>query len=282
MNMLSSRTKKPDVYENNPFFVAIDGLELLFQKAKPIGIALAVLAGLSAVTSLPSRLGQGGDQSDNGPAPLSEADIKALSESIASIPVEVWLLGGLLVLTIISAAIAIGIVFRGVLDYTSAQIAAGKDVALGEAFRAVFSQFWAYSWVLIIATTKIILWSLLFVIPGIVMAVRYSLAGVSFFGQGLKGDAAVQHSSKLVKGAWLTTFASQILVPLLTFGYAQNLLAPGINAVLFRQLLTAGSQKPKAHILSWLTIIVPIILTVVVIVGLLLVLAAFANYLEIR
>lgn len=276
MNEITSRSKST-AYENNPFFVAINGLELLFQKARPIGIALLILAAFSAISPIRSFIIPS-EQQTNQQAQVTQDQGKAIADTISSIPAEAWVLIAFLALAIVAIAIAIGVVFRGVLDYTSAQLAADKTVTLSEAFRAVFRNFWPYTWVLTIMTVKVLLWSLLLIIPGIIMAVRYSLAGVSFFSNGLKGNAAVQHSSGLVKGAWLTTFASQTLLPLLTLGYAQNLLAPGINAVLYRQLVHTGAEKPKAHILSWLIVVIPFIIALVVIAGLLLLVASFANY----
>lgn len=276
MNATITRPKKTS-YENNPFLVAIHGVELLFDKARSIAIALIVLAGLSALSSVPSMFVQP-EQPEAAPTPAAEAESKAFAESIANIPLEVWVLGGLFVLALVLVFVAVGIIIRGVLDYTSARLAAGKNVTLTEAFSAVFEQFWAYTWVLIIVTAKVLLWSLLFIVPGIIMAVRYSLAGVAFFEKGLKGDAAIQHSSQLVKGAWLTTYASQTLVSVLTLGVAQNILAPGTNAVLYRQLTPLTAPKPKAHFLSWLTLILPIVGVVFIALVVLLLVAAYVNY----
>lgn len=276
MNETTPRSKST-AYENNPFFVAINGLELLFEKARPIGIALLVLAFFSAIGPLRSFVLPSERQNDQS-ATVTNEQGKAIADTISNIPAEMWLLIGAIALAVVAVMLAIGIIFRGVLDYTSARIATGETVTLSEAFRAVFGSFWSYTWVLTIMTVKVLLWSLLLVVPGIIMAVRYSLAGVSFYASGLKGDAAVQHSSGLVKGAWLTTFASQTLLPILTLGYAQNLLAPGINAVLYRQLEQAGTTKPKAHLLSWLVVIIPFVIILAIIAAMVLMLAAFMNY----
>ena len=85
------------------------------------------------------------------------------------------------------------------------------------------------------------------------MSIRYSLAGVAFFERGLKGDAAVQASSRMVKGAWITTFAANALFNLITFGALQTVLQPGTNALLYRYLHATGEQKPPTHLLSWIT-----------------------------
>lgn len=264
-----NKTTLPKDYENNPFFVATNGIDLLFKKAQSIGILTAILIAISTLSSLPSAFIQ--------PSDSKQID-QTQGAGLPNLPSEVWLMiaAAALVLTLIF--VVLGIIVRGVLDYTSAKLAKDETTTISEAFRAVFSNFWSYTWVLVISSVKTLLWTLLFIIPGIIMAVRYSLAGVAYFDKQLKGDASVQHSSKLVKGAWLTTFASQNLLNLITLGIIQPLLVPGTNGILYRQLSTAGATKPKAHVLSWLTLILPFILGVILLAGLLLLFWAAANY----
>jgi hypothetical protein len=264
---------KTSGYENNPFFVATNGLDLLFKRAQSIGILTAIIAALSVLGSLPSAFVQPDEPSRTTSAPVQQS-----SEQFPNIPAEVWLLVAALALVFILVFVAVGIIVRGVLDYTSASLANDKPVTISEAFRAVFQNFWSYTWVVFIASLKTLLWSLLFIIPGIIMSVRYSLAGVAYFDKQLKGDAAVKHSSALVKGAWLTTFASQNLLNLITLGIIQPLLVPGTNGILYRQLTAAGGTKPKAHFLSWLTLILPLLLFGIIIATVFFLAWALINY----
>lgn len=259
-------TAKNDGYENNPFFVATNGIDLLFKKAQSVGIVVAVLAGISALSSLPSAFTPSSNTSQTS-APVNS------SGAFPSIPLSAWLLIGLAALVVLLIIFTISIIAKGVLDYTSAKLARGETVTLSEAFRGLFSDFWGYTWVLVIVGVKTFLWTLLFIVPGIIMSIRYSLAGVAYFDKKLKGDASVQHSSKLVKNAWLTTYASQNLLNLITLGIIQPLLIPGTNAILYRQLGAAGEVKPKAHVLSWLTLIVPFVLAALLIGGFILLLS---------
>lgn len=265
---------KTSGYENNPFFVATNGLDLLFKRAQSIGILAAILAALSMLGSLPSAFVQPDEPSQTPSAPAQQSSV----EQFPHIPAEVWLLIAGIVLVFALVFVAIGIIIRGVLDYTSASLANDKPVTISEAFHAVFQNFWSYTWVIFIAGLKTFLWSLLFIIPGIIMSVRYSLAGVAYFDKQLKGDAAVKHSSALVKGAWLTTFASQNLLNLITLGIIQPLLVPGTNGILYRQLTATGDAKPKAHGLSWLTLILPLVLFTIIIAGVFFLAWALINY----
>lgn len=276
MNTSSIRITKKS-YENNPFFVALGGVELLFAKARPIAIALAVFAGFLALSSLPSAFVTP-DSSDTAATPATDAEARAFADTMAQVPSEVWLLGGLLLLSILTFFIALSLIIRGVLDYTTAQLANGRTATLSEAFRAVFTDFWGYAWVMVIAGVKIFLWTLLFIIPGIIMSVRYSLAGVAYFDKKLRGNASVVHSSRLTKGAWLTTFASQNLLNILTFGFLQPVLTPGTNAVLYRQLGRAGTVKPKAHLASWLTLLLPLVFILIITLIVAMLVQTFAGY----
>jgi hypothetical protein len=263
-------------YENNPFFVATNGLDLLFKKALPVGILIAILVGLSTLASLPSMFVP--------PAEAPQTNNTSVEEPFVfpSIPAEVWITGSMIVLLILAIIIVISIVAKGILDYTSARIARGETVTINEAFRVVFSNFWGYAWVQVIAAVKTFLWTLLFIIPGIIMSVRYSLAGVAYFDKQLRGNESIKHSLTLTKNAWLTTYASQNLLNILTLGFIQPLLVPGTNAVLYRQLEGAKDTKPQAHLVSWLTLIIPVILVLLVLSMLFFTVWAFINYSDVQ
>ena len=270
-------TKTP-TYENNPFFVAVNGLELLFKKAQAIGIIFAVIAALSAFSSIPSAFIPAEDPAMS-PQESAKAD-QEFVDGITSIPAEVWLLIAAIFVTVLLIAIAFGTVVNGITDYTAAQLSRGKEVGFSEALRAVFANFWGYLWVNAVAGFKVFLWTLLFIIPGIIMSIRYSLAGVTYFDKKLKGNAAVKESARLTKGGWLTTFASESLFNLITFSLIAPLLIPGTRAVLYQQFRdydTAGIAKPNAHVLSWLTLILPIVLIVLVILIVVLIAAVIAT-----
>lgn len=250
-------------YENNPFFVATSGLELLFEKGRSVAIALVVLSVVAAFNTIsdftfPDFMNQ--PQNNE----LVTKEIENLTQNITSIPAEVWVLGSFLAVVALIFVILFAIIVRGVSDYAASQLAQDKTATLTEALRAVFERFWSYVWVIVIVSVKTFLWSLLLIVPGIVMAYRYSLAGVSFFSGKGKGDEAVQHSSQLVKGAWLTTYASTTLFGIVTLGLIEPLIAPSANAILYRQLNAVRTKKPKAHILSWLTLLLPLVLMILV------------------
>lgn len=157
--------------------------------------------------------------------------------------------GGIfLVFTLVSFVVSA--IFNGLRDVAAAAIAKQQSVSFGEAFTILFSRFGGYLWLQALITIKVLLWSLLFVIPGIIMAVRYSLAGTAFFARDMKANEALAHSTSITKGAWLTTVASYGLLNLITLGVISVLVETGARGTLFRQFdayQTAGIRKPSPH-----------------------------------
>jgi len=263
--------KLPIAYENNPLLVAIKGIELLFAKAVSVAILFLILIGVGFLFNAPSMFAPS-DKTQS-----TAANSRAFEQQIMAIPTEAWIVIGIITLFVLLVFIFIQIILSGISDYTAAKLSKNEEVTLGEALSGVFSHFWGYTWVLIIVSVKTLLWSLLFIVPGIIMAVRYSLSGVSYFDKQLAGNTAVTHSLGLTKGAWLTTFASHTLLPIVTFGVLQNLTSPGTTAVLYRQYTANHGAKPSAHVVSWLTLILPLVLISLVLLFALLLVVMFPS-----
>ena len=246
---MASTTKLPKDYENNPFFIATKGISLLFNTAQGVAIILVVVSVLSAFS---------GNWSDTNTEPADAPN--AIMQSLASWSANEWFIAIFSTVIIVLALMLLGALFGGVSAYTSAQLARGKSVSVGEAFRQAFDKLWSFLWLQIIVLVKVLLWSLLLIVPGIIMSVRYSLAGTAFFDKELRGNAAIKESLRLTKGAWLTTFAGGMLLNYLTFGLISLVVSTGANAVLYRQFDKLDDKKPEAHWLSWLTLVIPFIL----------------------
>lgn len=270
---MKTTSKLPKGYQNNPFFVATDGLDMLFKKAQSVGIFLAIISVVMIFASMPNYFPQS-EPATNAPAPTTDV----AANPFQGIPVELIVTIAIVAVLFILFMMFLGLIISGVSDYTSAQLAKGKTVSLGEALKGFFSQFWGYTWISIIVSVKVLLWALLFIVPGVVMAYRYSLSGVSFFEKGLRGNAATKHSANITKGVWLTTFASQNLLNLVTLGLMQPMLMPGTRAVLYRQFVSLKGDKPRAHFVAWLTLILPFLFTLAFIGIIALLVWSVANY----
>lgn len=247
------KKSKDQPYDNNPFMIALNGMTLLFTAAKGMAIFLFAF-------SVVSYYG----------APVDEESVRGYwTNAASSWTVSDWTFAALSFLVIMLAIIMIGALISGAAAYTSARLAAGNTVSIKEAFKESFEQLWSYIWLQIITTVKLFLWTLLFIIPGIYMAFRYSLANVAFFDEkkSVKGSAAIKESLRLTKGAWITTFASSTLFNMITFNVISSIVTPSVNAILYKQL-DGTDKKQSPHWLSIATLGLFILITVIGIIAL--------------
>ncbi len=247
-------------YENNPFYIGLNGLKLFFANAQSVAIYAIVLCSVAFIANTASNIADIVDTRSQ--AQIERQDQQAWNDFFSQDPGRIAV-AGVIIASALFIVVLVTLVLNGILEYTGARLAHGEKVGLKQAFKEVMKDLAGYLWVNIVVMIKVILWSLLLIVPGIIMAVRYKLAGTVFFAEGKRGNAAVKRSAELTKGAWFTTLAGYSLWNLMTFGMIPQLLAPGSSAVLYRQLrdvTDAGQQKPSAHWLSWLTFFVPIAL----------------------
>lgn len=261
-------TKIPTGYENNPFNIGLTGLKLLFANAKNVAIYAIVISAIVAIANfIPSVMDTANQFTMNEDERVAQqkADEKAFAEFFASDPQDL-LIAGAIGATVVFMFITISLLIYGVLEYTSAKLAAGKTAELKPAFKETGKELSSYVWLYVLLTVKILLWTLLFIIPGIVMTIRYSLAGTVFFAEGKRGNAAIKRSLELTEDAWFTTFGATTFWNIITLGMAPYLIQPGINAVLYKQYADTPN-KPSAHWLSYATLLVPIVLFVLFILA---------------
>lgn len=258
--------KTASEYENNPFMIGLEGLKTLFERAQNVAIFAIVLSALGLISSNAQRAANMSDGSYGNTPEQNQAKYEQMMQEVTnffnSLSASEMTLIATGIATVLFIVILINLIIAGVLDYTAGRLYRDKTVSLKAALKETFTHIASYLWLQLIIGVKILLWSLLFIIPGFIMAVRYSLSGAAFFNEGLRGTAAVDRSKELTKNAWLTTFAGQGLWNIMTFGVIRSLLHPAANAVLYRQLADAtdtGTQKPEPHWLSWLTLVVPIV-----------------------
>ena len=242
-------------YQNNPFMIGIDGLKLIFTNAKSVGIYTIVLSSVFfIVASILSAISAITDESDK-----IKADSNSLEASVSTAG-DVGLFLGLFLSGLVVYYLVLLLLF-GVVEHAAATVAKGEQTTLKQSFRVLMKNFPAYVWLYVLITIKVLLWSLLFIVPGIIMFNRYILSGTVFFAEGKRGDAAIQRSSQLVKGGWLTTYGGAWAWNLISQGIATLVFWPGSMAVLYRQLKDVtdhGQAKPPAHVLSWLVLLAPI------------------------
>jgi hypothetical protein len=271
--------KKTTGYENNPFNVGLSGLSLLFEKAQSIAIFAIVLMafGFAAnIIDISTNLTAGSFTPRPHINGEKTRNWEHFTHQLQSIDPAVLITAGVVLATIIFVMILISLLIAGILEYSAAELSKGRAVTFKQALAAVWHRLAGYLWLHVVLIVKVFLWSLLLIVPGIIMAIRYSLAGVAFFAEDIGGNQAVRRSAALTKGGVITTFSSMTLWNILTLGMAKSLLDPSVKAVLYGQFTEvekSGKNKPPAHWLSWLTLVLPIafaallVISVVLLVG---------------
>ena len=116
------------------------------------------------------------------------------------------------------------------------------------AIRAVVAAAWTLIGVGILAGLGILFGLLLFVVPGIYLAVRWLLAPVAVIDQNRGPVEALRRSGMLIRGHWWPTFGTLVLVGLIGFGL-ELLLAIGIGVV--RNLFLSGATATVSF--AWFT-----------------------------
>lgn len=79
-------------------------------------------------------------------------------------------------------------------------------------FQEAWKKFGQYLWLVILAGFFIALASLLFVIPGMIVAIYLTVYSYVFVGEGEKGMNALRRSWNLVKGNWWKVFGRLLLL----------------------------------------------------------------------
>lgn len=113
-------------------------------------------------------------------------------------------------------ALALLIGFSLVVQAASMSVVRDENVyGVKEALKKGYVIFGGLFWVSLLTTIMILLWGLLFIIPGIIMAVFYSVSTWVYLCENVKGYAALKRSKELVSGYWWPVFWRSIFWPLL-------------------------------------------------------------------
>lgn len=245
-------------YISNPFVLAYRAAKRLWESNKGWGIFFIVLGVLSSFQS-----------SYNYPASTPSENASAAPGTTVD-PVVALVIAGL-VLIFCVLIIVFTIYFTGLFSYVALQSEKGQKVSLGEAVQAVNKKFGILLRASLLAGVKILGWTLLFIIPGIIASLRYTLLGYLIMDDNEKNtDQSVKATHDRVK---------QITTGRLweVFGVSFTSIVPFVGtlfnvagaAALYEQLKSytdKNLEKPQIHWLNYLPaiLLLAIILTLAV------------------
>ncbi|MFA5248454.1 MAG: hypothetical protein WC415_04490 [Patescibacteria group bacterium] len=90
-----------------------------------------------------------------------------------------------------------------------------------EVFKNSRVNFWGFVWISILTAILVMLWTVAFIIPGVIFGVYYSLAIYAFIFEGKTGMSAIKRSQELIKDYWWAFLGRILLFSLIIMaGYA--------------------------------------------------------------
>jgi len=102
----------------------------------------------------------------------------------------------------VPVTIAISLITGIGLTFAINNILEGSPVGIKESYKTGFKKFFPYCWVISLIFLAVVGGFLLLIIPGIIFAVRFSLAGYAYIIEGTRSTKALKRSKQLVKGNW--------------------------------------------------------------------------------
>ena len=260
-------------YDSNPFTLAFNALGRLFTTNVGWAIALLVVSFFVFIGQMMSNLIQ--IASKNSLQNSSQYSAPAASTHVASTtPVNVGLVVIIVLVLVLFVALiftistAISVFISGMFSYVAIQSEQGKSVNFSEAWSETTKRFWRLFKAQLLAGLKIIGWTMLFIVPGIVAAFRYTLLPFVIMGEPAKERGARSShtlTKKLVKGRLMEVFGIATVAGIVPF--VGPVLRLSGNAALYDQLNeynTLNKQKPKIHWLNYLGLILLAILLLLI------------------
>lgn len=255
-------------YQNNPFTLALEGIGSLFTYVKPIAIALLVVGLLTFAGNAASTAAD--IYTANNPEATPSAETSG-----GDFDMSLLIVTGLIVFAVSVVVFIIVAIFKGAGEVAAAAAANQEKLSFGQTFSRLFARLPGYLLLQLLIIIKVLGWTLLFIIPGIVMSIRYSLAGTAYFARNMSAGQALRHSVSITKGGWITTFGSLGLFNLVTLGALPLLVQTGVQSALFRQFdayAQKGLQKPGPHGLSIAYLILCLVVTTILLASVAIVL----------
>lgn len=271
------------VYNSNPFTLSFDALGRLFKSNVGWAITLVALGFFSflaqVVSSIIDLANNGSNQASTNPSSngitLGAPDLPVI--------IGIVIIAIFFVICFVILSTMIETFLKGMFTYVMLQSEKDKAVTFSESLNATSRRFWQLFWSLLLANAKILGWTFLFIIPGIIAALRYSLLPYLIMDQSAEKQSVKQSHDgvkSLVKGRIAEIFGVGTVAAIVPFvGYTLGIAGRG---ALYRQLRYSQAnttQKPKIHWLNYLGLgaIGLLVLLVLTIIGVSILLATISK-----
>lgn len=244
-------------YNSNPFTLAFDALGRFFNTNMAWAIVIIVLGFFGFISQIAQSALEQNTRSTSPSQSMQTSNGVIESSSVnvgAVIAIAAVILVVLLVVIVIGSVIDTFI--KGMFTHTALQSEQGRSVTFSEAFAAVKQRFGRLFFATLLANLKILGWTLLLIVPGIIAAMRYTLLPYLIMNESEdeKGVKDSHNKTKLlVKGRLMEVFGLGFVASIIPI--VGPLLGITGNAALYRQLEHShkhGTEMPKIHWLNYI------------------------------
>lgn len=257
----TTQDKKPQAdsikYHSNPFSLSFDKFGQLFEKNLGWAIALAILPLIGFVLNLivslidvalsPEASAHAG-HAHSGSHHLATVDPAAVGVAILAVFAFV-----LFIACIIAISVAIQVFIGGLFTYAVLENEAGRTARFSSAIDAVVSRYQRLFFAQLLATVKILGWTLLFIIPGIIAVFRYTLLPFVIMDEPASEKGVKKSHDRvkaLVAGRKMEVFGVYTIGVIIPYiGGITQLIG---NAALYRQLQIFNDKKLEKPPVHWL------------------------------
>ena len=244
------------VYNSNPFSLGFDALGRFFNTNVAWAVVLIVLGFFGAITQLAGNLPHSSTSTTPAPpataygAPSSQTAYDATTIIALVIVISVF------VLVAVVVGVIINIFLKGMFSYVALESEKGNKVNFEAAFKATAHRFPRLFGSELLAMLKIIGWTMLFIIPGVVAAYRYALLSYVIMDEP-EDKKGVKNSHARVKT--LVAHRKMEVFGLATVGaivpFVGSLITLSGNAALYRQMQIYTDHKLEKPGVHWLNYI---------------------------
>lgn len=267
-----SEIKHKKEYNSNPFTLSFDALSKFFNHNMTWAIVMIVFGIVGFLFQMVSNVASL-TSSESSTGTTSAASNPSLDPAVIAAIV-------ILVLVFVLIAVVIGTVvqvyYNGMFTYVALRSEEGKSATFSEAFEAVTKRFWRLFGAQLLAALKILGWTLLLIVPGIIAGLRYSMLPYVIMNESEKekgiGDSH-DKTKALSKGRLIEVFGISTVAALIpVIGTIAGLSG---KAALFNQFDYYNQhnlEKPKKHWLNYLGLVLLALLFLFI--GLITVIAA--------
>ena len=231
-------SKSKSHYVSNPFKLVFQGMDAWLKYNQALAVFVVAVTFGGAIMNF-----------------FVSVDPKSYAPSNAN-GIMTAFIGLLILILLILGSLVFTTIYNGMVAYIGLQTLKNKTVTFSDALQVSLSKFWIVFVTEIIVTLKIIGGLMLFLIPGIRAALRYSIVNFYIFDKNSNAREAINQTKDLTRDHLIEVFGMHTAASIVPV--VGGLLTAGGQTLMYDQLKKLKKNKipkPPIHWLNYLGII---------------------------